>query len=993
MNRFYSRIFMAVATFFISIAAFAIVPPVGEDMPEDGAIYLLQNVNVRSGWLGHTSWDNALCYDFGSSENFVKIKAVKNDNDTWSFIEKDVDEFGNEQDVEGGPKYLVLPSGSVNLNCRTLAEANISDAPQFNVIPVSKGTVRITIGTSNWYDAIGFDILMNAANNYIICTFPGQSVYENADIYRGFITDPETGERLMDDEGNYFLTDSTTCYWNLVRYDNYKDYMGKASAYTTILNYERDFVNSTEIDPEYTPGFAATLEAVSAIYDSEDYECELDNPTIINTIAARVNLYNIILSAIKANVDDNALLNSAIESAKKSFAESNDLASLESAYNALHAALSSYQEGTGDLTALIQNPSFEDLSSQNGAQTSGVEGAPTGWNCYINGTQVVTADDVKNAGVTAWHGINNDSEGEAKDGSYAFGLWTGSVPKYEISQKIEGLENGTYIVSAGLMAGANGNGSRMTTQRIFANLNSTYFGIQEDYNESELDKSEVYDFQGNDQFFTTDRYLFPMQVRAYVYDGTLTFGLRTDGNIAATYRDSNNSAGGDGWFKVDNFHLQYLGNIPEDAYNIFQHFYASLQSTYELTGVINADLRQSLEEKMDAYNNITPESDVETINTAIFEVRDLVTVLSDNMKAYDKLLSAIDQAWEYLDLYQDYPGAPEYGDVIFEVDNNYIDGVYTTEQCDEAIQQLADALQDCIDSNVVEPGMDITNRLHNPSFEDYSSQGSNDNSGGVEAAPNGWNLVINGVQCVTQAEVSAQTHNWCAINRGDALDGVLDEEGNEWYNQYTDGEHLWGIWSGEIPVLELYQMVNLPAGTYKLSADIIVQNDWAGYNLSTQRLFAGDFITMYGSEDDYEYYLPEDAQAAKQHDLWNGDDKEVKYLTFSGNYRDVNYSYSSLPHTTTVIFGTDGTEPVKIGIRTDRIDPATGENRAQASFGWLKVDNFRLECISFDLPDRIEAISNQQPSASDQMFNLAGQKVSDGFRGIVIINGQKQLRK
>ena len=137
------------------------------------------------------------------------------------------------------------------------------------------------------------------------------------------------------------------------------------------------------------------------------------------------------------------------------------------------------------------------------------------------------------------------------------GIWNSGIPTVEISQTIEGLENGTYTVSAGLMVGANGNGSRRTTQRIFGNLNSAYFGNDFEYDHSLLDASEVYSFAGLTEP-VTDQELQPISVRAYVYDGTLTFGFRTDGNIAAALRDASNSAGGDGWFKIDNFRLFLL---------------------------------------------------------------------------------------------------------------------------------------------------------------------------------------------------------------------------------------------------------------------------------------------------------------------------------------------------------------------------------------------------------------------------------------------------
>ena len=90
-----------------------------------------------------------------------------------------------------------------------------------------------------------------------------------------------------------------------------------------------------------------------------------------------------------------------------------------------------------------QNMSFEDLTAQGGQQTGSVANVPTGWNAYINGTQIFTADDVRTGGVTAWFGVNDDSEGDAKDGNYAFGLWNTNVPRFELSQTISGLDNGT----------------------------------------------------------------------------------------------------------------------------------------------------------------------------------------------------------------------------------------------------------------------------------------------------------------------------------------------------------------------------------------------------------------------------------------------------------------------------------------------------------------------------------------------------------------------
>ena len=961
----------------LAVSASAINPPVGELELRDGATYMFQNVHKRSSWLGHTSWDGALYYNNASAESHVLLTAVKNDDGTWSFTE-----YVDEETV----KYLVVPAGTGNLNTKLLAECPNSEvAPRF-VVTNKGGLFRFVLGEGNNDLAQGYNIHMNSGNEYVVASYDGDSWYP--DIYGGTLKD-EDGNDVFDNESRYIMADSTTCDWNLVLEENTSDYMGQAEGYAIISQFETDYILNENILEEDKAGFKLTYDAAAAIYEDPDYFYELDNPTISEMISAKVNLYALIQKCIAENVDDDAVLAAAIDKAYIIFNGNTEPASLTSAYETLENALKQYKEGSGDLTALIVNNSFEDLSSQDGQQTTGVQGAPTGWNVYINGNQVVTAAEVKGAGIANWHGINNDAEGEL-DGNYAFGIWTSGVPTYEVSQTISGLENGTYLVQASLMAGANGSGSRMTTQRIFANLNSTYFGQEEDYDQDQLDKSEVYEFQGNDQTYVTDRYLFPMEVKAYVYDGTLTLGVRTDGNVKATWRTTTNSAGGDGWFKVDNFRMQYNGYVAEDAYNIFQHFAQSLDELYQNTESMSAELKETLEEKIGEYRDITEDSPQETINPAILEARELISEVSANAKAYQQLSDAIAQAWVDLETYQDYPGAPEYGDVISEIEGYYYDGEYTTEGCADAIQALAEALQTCIESNVVEPGKDVTNWIKNPSFEDLTSQNGSV-SDGVAAPPKGWNIIINGDACTTQAEMASHTSGWCAINHGDNITEE-DEEGNTWYNQYTDGECLWGLWSGSVPQIEIYQELNLPAGTYELKADIVVQNDWAGFNLATQRLFAGDYVAMYGDEDRYLLYLPEDAIYAGKLDEW-APDADLKHLNYAGNYKDTSYGYSSIPYTTSLVFGTEGTEPVRIGFRSDRTDLATGELSTQASMGWFKLDNFRLTCINLEVPTAIQSVENEKAQVSEINYNLAGQQVNGSYKGIVIKNGKKTLVK
>ena len=86
--------------------------------------------------------------------------------------------------------------------------------------------------------------------------------------------------------------------------------------------------------------------------------------------------------------------------------------------------------------------------------------------------------------------------------------------------------------------------------------------------------------------------------------------------------------------------------------------------------------------------------------------------------------------------------------------------------------------------------MDLTEYIQNPSYEDLSSQNGN-SSGGVANAPVGWNVYVEGALCKTAAELNAAgVVNWCAINEGDNLTDVYNSDGEQVFNQYTEGTHL-----------------------------------------------------------------------------------------------------------------------------------------------------------------------------------------------------------
>lgn len=981
----------------VSATSFAQVSPkVKPEAPVNGKSYVLVNRSqLATQYMSRTSWDGAL-YFLGEADSHYAdyaLTAISNADGSWSFSLPVKEEVDGEI-IEEGVNYMVLPNGAANVN------VNSESPAKWLLAPKADGFYNIIVGDGNSSNAASMakftptgDLRMhlNAGNQYFVVTYLGAPWYPDC---VGGIT--ETEDEAHGDV--YFeANDSISFEWGFVSPANVPAYYEDLQSVAVINKYYADYCNIED----YEDGFLATFNAVAAIYNSSDYS--IDDIDIVNEmINAKVNLYKKIEAAIEANEAEDAVLAAAIANAQEAFGKMTSSSELDAATNALNEAIINYSMGSGDVTSLGKNMSFEDLSAQGGGTTSGVAGAPAGWNIYINGDQVITADDVRNAGVGAWHGVNDDSDGEIKDGAQSFGIWNGSIPTYELSQTISGLENGTYEITAGLMAGSNGSGSRLTTQRIFGNLNSTYYGSEYDYDHSQLDNSEVYAFAGNPEV-QTDRTMYPVTVKAFVYDGTLTFGVRTDGNIAAANRTSSNGAGGDGWFKVDNFKIAMKGYVPEDAVAVFNHYNEYLsENSNEIMAKVVSD---KLEAELAKMGDITTSNTLDEIVAAIFTVKDLTAEVESSIKAYEKLSQAIETHYGYLEQYDSKAGSGLYADAIMEAEDAYSQGSLADEAAvDALIASLNEALQACIQSDDIEEGMELTEYIMNPSFEDLSAQ-NNASSGGVANPPVGWSIYIDGEQCMSATDMSKSgLSGWCAINEGDNLTDVINTQGEPVSNQYTDGGHLWGVWSGAVPVMELSQTIKgLPAGAYTLTVDMVVQNDWAGMNLGMQRVFANDYVVMYGAEGDYvqnqddELYetFPEDVLVAAGIDEANAGTEgyELKHLNYAGNYSYDNYGASSAPYTTTLQFGLAEKGDITLGVRTSRISAVDGQLSGQASMGWFKIDNFRLVYDSEEVPagagttaedTAVEGIKNVN-KVTVEFYSVNGARIAAPQKGVNIV--------
>ncbi len=181
-----------------------------------------------------------------------------------------------------------------------------------------------------------------------------------------------------------------------------------------------------------------------------------------------------------------------------------------------------------------------------------------------------------------------------------FGIWNNPIPNFELSQTISGLQGGYYKVTCGLMGSANGGGSRMTTQRLFINNNVQYFGSETDYNAAALDSlfpAEKRTFAGHVEGTTDACTLEAMEATTAINTGdALKIGIRTSGDLTAVNNRAANGAGGDGWFKCDNFTLTCIALQEGAGINGTEGTIKSVAKTqiYDVNGIQRSTLRKGI---------------------------------------------------------------------------------------------------------------------------------------------------------------------------------------------------------------------------------------------------------------------------------------------------------------------------------------------------------------------------------------------------------------
>ena len=972
MKKHYIKACVVCAALLASLHAGAVErPKLKTQAPVNGEKYILFNYARPDGYMSRTGWDGAYYFLGPNDSNYAshEFTAIQNEDGTWSFA---IIEEAEEEGAEPTYTYVALPGGSDNLNAKS------SDVALWTLENGDyDGYYKLKAGEGNNYNCVDLYLHLNAGGQYFVVSEPVNGGGWYPDYYGGPLLD-EDGSEVYDETETYIImADKTSLNWAFVKADDVAGYIVYAAAYAAIQNVENNYLTKEG----YEDGFKAAVDNVAAIYASENLDEE--GLAAINALLnAKISLCEEIEKAKSLNTTGNETLANAVSAAQSVFNSSVNADELGSALENITEAEKNYLVGTGDFTSFGKNMSFEDLSAQNGNMTTGIGNAPAGWNLYIKGNLCTTEDEIKANGFTAWCGVNDDCEGEGKDGNYGFGIWNSSIPEIEISQTITGLENGTYVVSAGMMVGANGSGSRRTTQRIFGNLNSTYFASEGEYDLNRLDNSEAYSF-ANLSELVTDRELQPLSVRAYVYDGTLTFGFRTNGDIAAALRTTANNNGGDGWFKIDNFHITSKGYVGEDAAAVANHYLGLCKEYDGYDYQMQTAVREALHEKLSAYGTIDANTSVDEINAAIFTFKDELAVVSSSVKAYQKLRDALDVHAANLAEYDHYAGADAYSDAIMFIETDWEEGVYDEAGVEDAIARLDKAFEECKLSGVA-VGIFVTDLIANPSFEDLSAQGGSPTSGTANT-PKGWTLYVDGEESTDNSKYG---WGWCGINSGDPISVEL-EDGTVVDRQPTDGDNLWGIWGSNMHEVELSQtLTSLPAGTYVLTADVMVQNNWAGDNITTQRIFANDYIQMFSYEELYELNMPNDAKDAAYMDEVNPD-ADLKHITYAGYTCEANDRTTDLLHPMTVKFGVGEDGIAKIGFRTNGVNPdgLTFEEGGRNGQGWFKIDNFTLFYESEEVPTAIGSVESSSLTTivARQYFTVDGVQLAQPQKGINIV--------
>ena len=219
-----------------------------------------------------------------------------------------------------------------------------------------------------------------------------------------------------------------------------------------------------------------------------------------------------------------------------------------------------------DITSLLANPSFENTYGNDESVGNAAHTAPYGWMMRVEGKECHSAQELTDAGINSWTAIEENDY--APDGTHSYCLLSAPVPDTYLYQRVSGLPTGTYKVTVDMNVTYDGGCSRLTGQRLIVNNNVQYYGKEEYYITSELDRLHPEElsrtFAGYDEVNTNETgasgdmgNMSTLSVEVTIAKGdVLELGVRTDNNKEAMNRSyEDNWWDCTGRYKIDNFRL------------------------------------------------------------------------------------------------------------------------------------------------------------------------------------------------------------------------------------------------------------------------------------------------------------------------------------------------------------------------------------------------------------------------------------------------------
>ena len=165
MKQNYVKQALLALAFCATMPTFAIeFPSIGE-APQNGKTYMLLSRSNPTNFMTRTSWDGAFYLLPYNKEDIKKavIKAVKNDNGTWSFTHDEVTLEEDSSEVIT-TYYVGIPSGTDNLN------VNFSEPVEWTIENGDyTGFYKLKAGEGQGNElTIGGYLHLNAGNQYAI---------------------------------------------------------------------------------------------------------------------------------------------------------------------------------------------------------------------------------------------------------------------------------------------------------------------------------------------------------------------------------------------------------------------------------------------------------------------------------------------------------------------------------------------------------------------------------------------------------------------------------------------------------------------------------------------------------------------------------------------------------------------------------------------------------------------------------------------------------